>query len=98
MANENDQQSEKAKAAALAYSGTGAPRLTAKGEDELAEQILELAREHNIPIFENPLLVDFLSQMELNDEIPEELYRTIAHILTLAYRLSEAIPFPEQED
>ncbi|WP_317929266.1 EscU/YscU/HrcU family type III secretion system export apparatus switch protein [Halioxenophilus sp. WMMB6] len=98
MANDHTNRTNQPKAAALTYTGSGAPRLTAKGTEEIAEQIIELAEEHEIPLFENPLLVEFLCQLELNDEIPGELYRTIAHILALAYRLEEIIPFRLQGD
>ena len=79
------------KAAALAYNGTGAPKVTAKGEDQVAEQILALGQEHWIPTIENPLLVDLLCQVELNQEIPESLYKTIAHLLVFAYSVGENI-------
>lgn len=91
MNSNNPTNTAKLKAAALAYSGSGAPRLTAKGEDQLAADMLALAEEHWIPTVENPLLVDLLCQLELNQEIPESLYTTIAHLLTFAYRLGEQL-------
>ena len=68
-------------AIALKYDGKAAPALTAKGDDALAEAILKLAREHEVPIYENAELVKLLARMELGDSIPEELYRTIAWTL-----------------
>jgi flagellar biosynthesis protein len=60
-------------AIALKYDGAHAPTLTAKGNDELAEAILKIARECEVPIYENPELVRLLARMELGDSIPQEL-------------------------
>ena len=60
-------------AIALKYDEITAPKLTAKGQAEIAEQIIDIAREHNIPIYENSELVNILSKLELGDEIPEVL-------------------------
>ena len=74
-------------AIALKYDGQQAPTLTAKGDDALAEAILKLARENEVPIYENAELVKLLARMELGDSIPEELYRTIAEIIAFAWYL-----------
>lgn len=78
-------------AAALRYRPPGdtAPKLTAKGRGEIAERILELAREHKIPIHEDPDLIAVLSQLDLDKEIPVELYKPIAEILSFVYRVNE---------
>ncbi len=81
------QDAQDPKACALTYDGSGVPRLTAKGEGDIAQQIIEIAEQHWIPLFENPLLVDLLSQLELQQEIPENLYKAVAHILSFAYSL-----------
>jgi len=65
-------------AIALTYDGANAPTLSAKGDDELAEAILAIAREHEVPIYENAELVRLLARLELGDAIPEALYRTLA--------------------
>lgn len=72
-------------AVALEYSGHGAPRVTARGEGEVAEQILRLAREHDIPLRPDRGLVSVLAKMELNQEIPEGLYRAVAEVIAFAY-------------
>lgn len=77
------------KAVALEWDGFTAPKVTAKGSGELAEQILALAKAHDIPLQENTPLVDLLSQLELGDEIPESLYVAVAQIIAFAYYLSE---------
>ena len=79
-------------AIALNYDGTHAPTLTAKGDDELAEAILQIAREHEVPIYENAELVKLLARLELGDSIPEELYRTIAEIIAFAWNLKGKYP------
>tara|TARA_R110002167_G_scaffold236325_19_gene441549 strand:- start:1041 stop:1343 length:303 start_codon:yes stop_codon:yes gene_type:complete len=79
-------------AIALKYDEITAPKLTAKGKADLAEQIISLAKEHNIPIYENSELVNILSKLELGDEIPETLYRVIAEIIAFAYHLQGKVP------
>lgn len=75
------------KAVALYYDGTGAPQITAKGTNEEAEQIVALAREHGVPLCDNPALVELLSRIELGEHVPETLYIAVAHILAFAYGL-----------
>ncbi|MCU1752550.1 EscU/YscU/HrcU family type III secretion system export apparatus switch protein [Pseudomonas sp. 6D_7.1_Bac1] len=79
-------------AIALKYDGQHAPTLTAKGDDELAEAILKIARDYEVPIYENAELVKLLARMELGDSIPEELYRTIAEIIAFAWKLKGKFP------
>jgi len=75
------------KAIAINYDHQRAPILTAKGQGLIAEQIIALAKEHNIHIHESPELVEVLLRLELGDEIPESLYRAIAEIIAFAYSL-----------
>jgi flagellar biosynthesis protein len=79
-------------AIALNYDGENAPRLTAKGQDELARRIVELAREHDVPLHQDPQLAALLSQIPLGDEIPEALYRAVAEVIAFAYMLSGKRP------
>jgi flagellar biosynthesis protein len=79
-------------AIALKYDGSHAPTLTAKGDEELAEEILRIARDYEVPIYENPELVRLLAKMELGDSIPQELYRTIAEIIAFAWNLKGKFP------
>ncbi len=65
-----------------------APKLVAKGQGYLAEKILELARQHHIPVREDKNLLQILSRLDLNQEIPAEVYRAVAEILAFIYRLS----------
>ena len=77
---------------ALSYDGKNAPSLTAKGDDELAEAILAIAREYEVPIYENAELVRLLAKLELGDAIPEPLYRSIAEIIAFAGYLKGKCP------
>ncbi|MCO1622714.1 EscU/YscU/HrcU family type III secretion system export apparatus switch protein [Pseudomonas putida] len=91
-------------AIALTYDGHQAPTVTAKGDAELAEAILALAREHEVPIYENAELVRLLARLELGDQIPEALYLTIAEIIAFAWQLRGKVPAgfedapPEEHD
>lgn len=76
-------------AIALEYDGSGAPRVTAKGSGELAQRILDTAREHDVPIEQNILLAQALSAVELDDQIPEALYRATAQIIAFVLALRE---------
>lgn len=79
-------------AIALKYDGENAPNLTAKGNDALAEEILQIAREHDVPIYENADLVRLLARLELGDAIPESLYQTVAEIIAFAWYLKGKAP------
>lgn len=83
---------ESDQAIALSYDGLKAPKVSAKGEDELAQAIIQLALQHEVPIYENASLVRWLSQLELGDEIPEQMYQVIAEILAFVYQLEGKTP------
>ena len=79
-------------AVALRYDGTGATRVTAKGRAEVAERIVALAREHGVPLQDEPELAAVLARIPLGDEIPEALYRAVAEVIAFAYLLSGKWP------
>ncbi len=79
-------------AVALKYDGQNAPKVTAKGEGISAEQILELAEKHGIPLQNEPELARILAQVPIGDEIPQELYIAVAEIISFAYFLSGKVP------
>jgi flagellar biosynthesis protein len=79
-------------AVALRYDGENAPKVTAKGTQEVAQQIIELAQKHNIPLNENKELVTLLATLELGEEIPEMLYLAVAEIIAFAYMLKGKVP------
>jgi len=76
------------RAAALRYDRgeSPAPRVVARGDGPIAERILAIAREHNIPIHQDPALVNVLSQLDLDEQIPPALYLAIAEVLAFLYR------------
>jgi flagellar biosynthesis protein len=76
-------------AVALHYDRTGAPRVVAKGKGTIGKKIIEVAKEHNIPIEENEVLAGALSNVELGDEIPAELYKAVAEVLVFVMRLTK---------
>ncbi|HIM08736.1 MAG: EscU/YscU/HrcU family type III secretion system export apparatus switch protein [Gammaproteobacteria bacterium] len=80
------------KAIALSYDGVTAPTLSAKGAGEIAEEIIALAKEHNVPIREEPDLVNLLAKLKLDEEIPRELYIAVAEVITFAYIIKGKIP------
>ena len=88
------------KAVALKYDGLGAPKLTAKGEDDLAREIMAIAEAFDVPTFQQHDLTELLYQLDLNEEIPEALYVAVAEIISFAYMLSGRTPWdtlPQQE-
>lgn len=90
MTSETEQQSRAA--VALKYDGEKAPTISATGTHELAEEIIRIAREHNVPLYENAELASILARLSLNEEIPESLYRVIAEILAFAFHIRGLTP------
>ncbi len=81
---------KRTRAVALRYDRAkdGAPRVVAKGQGHLAESIIAAAREHGVPLHEDPNLAAGLSAIDLETEIPAELYRAVAEVLAFIYRLN----------
>jgi len=79
-------------AVALFYDGKTTPRVTAKGQGHVAEEILALAREHNVPLYEDAALASLLARIDLGEKIPEKLYVAVAEVIAFAYRLSGRWP------
>lgn len=80
---------EKRKSAiALAYqAGNAAPRVVAKGRGLIAQAIIERAKEHGVYVHESEDLVAILMQVELDENIPPQLYQAVAELLAWIYRL-----------
>jgi flagellar biosynthesis protein len=76
------------KAVALSYESIKniAPKVVATGEGKVAAKIIEKAKEHHVPLQKDPSLVELLSQLEINQVIPEELYSAVAEVLAFVYR------------
>lgn len=90
--SENEQR---ALAVALKYApGAAAPTVVAKGRGLIAEEIISRAREEGIFVHESPELVALLSQVDLDDQIPPQLYVAVAELLAWIYRVERegAVP------
>ena len=73
-------------AVALEYADPGVPRVIAKGHGDIADKIVETALAAGVAIEENPALAEALSRVELDDEIPEALYRAVAQVILFVLR------------
>ncbi len=78
------------KAVALKYQPekSSAPKVTAKGSGHIAETIIALARKHGIPVKDDPDLVEVLSKLDLEAEIPPSVYLVVAELLAFAYSVN----------
>ncbi len=93
----NDPRPRPPIAVALHYNvnGSGAPRVVAKGGGQIAEKIIETAREHNVPLQEDAALATALSKLDIGREIPKELYVAVAHVLAFAWAVAGKTNFSE---
>ncbi len=92
MANDDDKAKDaRRKAVALRYNREqeSAPRVVARGYGLTAERIIEIARENNIQIHEDPDLAAVLAKLDINTQVPEELYVAVAEVLAFVYRLNQ---------
>ena len=78
------------KAVALQYdSDSGrAPKVTAKGSGPIAEKIIEVAEKHGVPVKDDPDLVEVLSKLDIDEEIPREIYVAVAELLAFVYSIN----------
>lgn len=83
-------------AVALEYGLNSAPVLTAKGDAEVAEDIIAEARRRGVYVAEDPELLALLSRLELGEEIPPQLYTAVAVVLSWAYWLKGMRPGDEK--
>lgn len=66
-----------------------APKVVARGKGDMAERILSIAKEHKIPVREDPELIEALARLDVQEEIPPELYQVMAEVLTFIYRANK---------
>jgi len=78
------------KAVALKYDkeSSNAPKVTAKGEGFTAENIIKIANLNDVPIKKDEDLVEMLSQLEIDREVPPEMYKAIAEVFSYIYKLT----------
>jgi flagellar biosynthesis protein len=72
-------------AVALRWDGRTTPRVTAKGEDELARRIIEAAEAAGVTRYPNADLAAVLARIPVGDDVPEALYRAVAEVIAFAY-------------
>ena len=86
------------KAVSLQYKKgkNAAPKVTAKGQGWMADRIIKMAQENNIPIREDKDLLHLLSEIDVGQEVPESLYKVVAELLAWVYQLSQNYPGSEQ--
>jgi flagellar biosynthesis protein len=84
-------------AIALEYGNRSTPIVSARGQDELAQRIIEEARQHGVYVAEDPQLVALLSRVDLESEIPTELFTAVAVILSWVYWLKGMRPGDEKK-
>ena len=79
------------KATALSYEpgADKAPKIVATGRGDIAERIIETAREADVPVYEDAHLADVLGTLKLGTEIPQELYEVVAEVLAFVSRMDE---------
>lgn len=78
------------KAVALKYDREedSAPKVVASGKGDIANNIIKLAREHDIFIKKDADLVELLSKIELNKEVPPMLYKAVAEVFSFIYKIT----------
>jgi len=81
------------KATALKYDQhqSSAPKVTATGSGLVAENILNKAQKANVPIQEDPTLVELLDELHVNETIPPELYQAVAEVFAFVYHADKNV-------
>lgn len=81
------------KAVAIQYElqDGGAPKVIAKGSGVVAEQIIKTAQQYAVPMYKNKTLAGMLMAVELDREIPPELYQAVAEVLAYIYRMDQGM-------
>lgn len=88
----DDRKASETTAAALTYSGKRTPIVSALGINEQAEEILRLAREFDVPVYQDEDLVHILNQLNVGQAIPPDLYEWVARVLAFAFFLRDKVP------
>ncbi len=82
---------QRKEAVALKYDveTTTAPVVVARGKGQIADNILQKAKDHDVPIQEDPTLVQLLGELDINDSIPENLYNAVAEVFAFVYNVDK---------
>ncbi len=88
MSSNNEKRRE---AVALNYDPEAeqAPKVVAKGKGDVASNIIEKAKDNEVPIQEDPTLVNLLGELDINETIPEELYQAVAEVFAFVYNIDK---------
>ncbi len=76
------------KAIAIKYESEDVPRIVAKGEGNIAEKIVTIAKEHDIVLYQDKELIKILSKLDLEEEIPNNLFEAVAAVLAFVYNMN----------
>lgn len=98
--SDSPEKEARRKAVALRYDAQqqSAPKVVAKGAGYLAENILAIAKEHDVPIQEDPDLTEILSKLDTGTEIPESLYKAVAEVLAFVYSMNKKAALSDNRD
>jgi flagellar biosynthesis protein len=95
MNDETDNNKPADTAVALKYpGGASAPKVVASGSGHIAAQIIAVAEENGVPLYEDGELVRLLSRLDLDEEIPNNLYQAVAEVLAFIYALNNKMVPP----
>ena len=94
--NKTTKKPVKKVAVAITYDGAHTPIVSAKGTGSIAERIEEIARESGVPIENNPMMAEALSQIEVDEAIPTELYQAVAVLIGFIMRTGKAKNPPQK--
>ncbi len=75
-------------AVALKYDIEKAPKIIAKGDGHLADKIIEIAEKQGITLYQDSELVELLSRLDIEEEIPSDLYQAVAVVLAFVFQLN----------
>ncbi len=84
----SDDDKKNLQAVALKYNIENAPKVVAKGDGIIAEKIVEIAEEHGVTLYQDSELVKLLSRIEIDEEIPSNLYQAVAVVLSFVFQLN----------
>ncbi len=85
-------------AVALAYGHRPTPEVTARGHEDVAEQIVEEARRQGVHVVHDPALLSLLARVDIDEAIPREAYTAVAVVLSWVYWLKDMRPGDEKRD
>ncbi len=92
MTNKEDNFIPKAVALKYDQAINNAPKITATGKGDIAKNIIKIAQDNDIPIKKDEDLIELLSQIDIDKEIPPAMYKAVAEIFTFIYAMTKKEP------